>query len=39
MSSFRQSGQLVNVGSYIMAVGGVGQSGQLNTQVELFDPR
>ena len=39
MSSFRQSGQLVNVGSYLMAVGGVGQSGQLNRDVELFDPR
>ena len=39
MSSFRQAGSLVNVGSYIMAVGGQGQSGQLNQDVELFDPR
>lgn len=39
MSSFRQAGSLVRVGSYLMALAGRDQAGQLNTQVELFDPR
>ena len=39
MVSYRQSGSLVKVGSYIMAVGGLAQAGQPNTQVELFDTR
>lgn len=39
MSSFRQAGSLVRVGSYLMALAGRDQAGQLSTQVELFDPR
>ena len=39
MSSFRQAGSLVRVGSYLMALAGTDQAGQLSTQVELFDPR
>ena len=39
MASFRQAGSLVRVGSYIMALAGRDQAGQLSTQVELFDPR
>ena len=39
LTSFRQSGSLVNVGSYLMALGGEDQAGQPINQVELFDPR
>ena len=37
--SFRQSGSLVSVGSYLMALGGLDQAGQPLNTVELFDPR
>ena len=37
--SFRQSGSLVRVGSYLMALGGRDQGGQSLNTVELFDPR
>ena len=39
MVSFRRSGNLVSVGSYIMSLGGLQQSGQPNNQVELLDTR
>ena len=37
--SYRQSGSLVSVGSYLMALGGEAQAGQPLNTVELFDPR
>ena len=39
LQSFRQSGSLVSVGSYLMALGGLDQAGQPLNTVELFDPR
>ena len=39
LQSFRQSGSLVSVGSYLMSLGGLDQAGQPLNTVELFDPR
>jgi len=39
LTKFRSGGSTINVGSYIMSLGGFGPLGQRLTAVELFDPR